>query len=54
MSYVLGSQKEITIYTQNKTKFQKEKRHYGIVAADHISPDICRAVFMSNYGTEQA
>lgn len=29
-------------------------RHYGIVAADHISPDICRAVFMSNYGTEQA
>lgn len=29
-------------------------RHYGIVAADHISPDICRAVFMSNYGAEQA
>lgn len=30
MSYVLGSQKEITIYTQNKTKFQKEKSYENI------------------------
>ncbi len=30
MSYVLDLQKETTIYTQNKTEFQKEKDYENI------------------------